>query len=187
MTEKETTKLSKFLSLVLRHQPETIGLQLDANGWAPVDRLFEQMIAHGHSITPEQLQHVVDTNSKKRFAFSEDGLHIRASQGHSVEVDLDYQPTLPPAVLYHGTAVVNVAAILQQGLEKRSRHHVHLSADKATALQVGWRHGKPQVLVVDAGRMQQDGYQFYLSANGVWLTDAVPAAYIIAEGTAVAD
>ncbi|MBS7566779.1 RNA 2'-phosphotransferase [Mucilaginibacter sp. Bleaf8] len=178
MNEKETTKLSKFLSLVLRHQPDLIGIELDEQGWVKVDELLKQSANHGHLITLEMLNHVVETNAKKRFAFSNDGHKIRANQGHSVEVDLGYEPQVPPTVLYHGTGSQSVASILQSGLEKRSRQHVHLSADRDTAIKVGSRHGKPVVLEVLALEMHQNGYTFFLSANGVWLTETVPANFL---------
>ncbi|GAB2703292.1 RNA 2'-phosphotransferase [Mucilaginibacter koreensis] len=178
ISEKETTRISKFLSLALRHQPETIGISLDENGWTDVAQLLQQLNQHQMKVDMDMLMHVVETNNKKRFAFNNDHTQIRASQGHSVQVDLGYVPAQPPAILYYGTAVQNLPSILNNGLEKRSRQHVHLSADTATAIKVGQRHGKPQVLVIDAQRMQQDGFTFYLSANSVWLTDAVPAKYI---------
>lgn len=181
LTEKELTRLSKFISLVLRHKPDEIGLALDSNGWAPVQMLLKRSASYGYKFTREELQEVVDKTDKKRFAFSGDGLKIRASQGHSVAVDLAYMPQIPPEILYHGTASRSVSQILKSGLEKRSRTHVHLSLDKATALQVGGRHGKPVVLKVAAGKMQRDGYLFLLSANGIWLTDAVPAEYLTAD------
>jgi putative RNA 2'-phosphotransferase len=177
-TEKENIRISKFLSLVLRHQPETINIQLDANGWTDIDFLLEKMNEHGFLINKDILRLVVETNSKKRFAVSEDGRKIRASQGHSVDVELGYQPQKPPAILYHGTAETSIASILKTGLEKRSRHHVHLSAEEATAINVGQRYGKPVVLKVHAEEMVQAGFQFYLSENGVWLTDHVPVNYI---------
>lgn len=178
LNEKDTTRTSKFLSLVLRHQPETIGLALDENGWATVAELLLKMTEHKMPVSADDLQHVVATNNKKRFAFNEDGSKIRASQGHSIEVELDLPQQVPPAVLYHGTGEKWVASILLTGLEKRSRQHVHLSGDTTTATAVGKRHGKPVIFEVAAGRMQADGYPFYLSANGVWLTDAVPAKYL---------
>ncbi|HEX2535146.1 MAG TPA: RNA 2'-phosphotransferase [Chitinophagaceae bacterium] len=175
---EETTRLSRFLSLVLRHRPEELGLSLDGQGWTEVAPLLEALQARGWNVTRERLQWVVDTNAKKRFAFDESGLRIRASQGHSVEVDLGYTPETPPALLYHGTAERFVASIRQSGLRKGERHQVHLSADAATARQVGARHGKPVVFRVDAGRMHADGYPFYRSANGVWLTEEVPVRYL---------
>ncbi|WP_345954001.1 RNA 2'-phosphotransferase [Mucilaginibacter sp. PAMB04168] len=178
ISEKEITSISKFLSLVLRHQPELIGMELDLQGWVSVDELLKKANVHGKLITMEMLNHVVETNSKKRFAFSDDKQKIRASQGHSVEVELGYEPHVPPAVLYHGTGAQSVDSILHLGLQKRSRQHVHLSADPETAVKVGSRHGKPVVLKVLADQMQQKGFVFYLSANGVWLTDNVPPEFL---------
>lgn len=178
ISDKEATRISKFLSLVLRHQPETIGITLDDNGWADVNTLLQQINAHGTAINHDVLEHIVATNSKKRFAFDETHTRIRASQGHSISVDLAYTPVQPPEILYHGTASQYLASILKTGLEKRNRQHVHLSADIITATKVGQRHGKPKVLAIYTKRMYQDGYNFYLSDNGVWLTDHVPAQYI---------
>lgn len=172
-------KTSKFLSLVLRHAPETIGLSLDANGWAEVDQLLTQAASHGKAISRAQLDAVVANDSKTRYAFSMDGLRIRANQGHSLAaVDIGLPPATPPAVLYHGTASRFVGSIRDQGLLPGSRNHVHLSATEDTAVSVGSRHGKPVVLAVDTAAMQAQGQAFYLAANGVWLTDAVPAAFI---------
>ncbi|MCW4469693.1 RNA 2'-phosphotransferase [Flavobacterium sp. MFBS3-15] len=178
MSEKDTKQISKFLSYVLRHKPEAIGLTLDANGWADVTVLLEKMHKHGTKIDMELLNHVVDTNSKKRFSFNDAKDRIRASQGHSLEIELGYEPLAPPEILYHGTAGHNVEAILKEGIRKGNRHHVHLSLDKATATNVGGRHGKPVILEVLALQMHNDGYEFFLSENGVWLTDGVPAGYI---------
>ena len=172
--EKEVVKISKFLSLVLRHQPQTIGITLDENGWTDVPALLQKMNAGGTPLTMEVLDHVVATNSKKRFAFNEDRSKIRASQGHSVDVDLGYTEQQPPAILYHGTAEVFVASIQASGLEKRKRHHVHLSAETITAINVGQRHGRPVVFEVAAAQMTADGFVFFRSDNGVWLTDHVP-------------
>jgi putative RNA 2'-phosphotransferase len=182
MNEKETTRISKFLSLVLRHQPQLIGITLNEQGWVSVDELLQQAKKHGQLITMEVLNHVVETNAKKRFAFSADKKQIRASQGHSVEVELGYEPQVPPKILYHGTGSQSVESILKTGLERRSRQHVHLSADINTAIKVGSRHGKPVVLSVLAGEMNKNGFVFYLSANGVWLTDEVPAVFLRLEG-----
>ncbi len=172
-------KVSKFLSLVLRHQPEKIGLRLDDAGWTEVNELIEACRAHGVALTIEELRYVVANNDKKRFSFSDDGLSIRASQGHSIEVAVGYEPATPPDVLYHGTAERFLDSIREQGLVKGKRHHVHLSADVGTATKVGRRHGKPVVIEVKAGLMQQDGFVFYFSANGVWLTERVPAPYLL--------
>lgn len=177
--EKQATQISKFLSLVLRHQPELVGLSLSEAGWVSVSDLLAACRQHGKAISLEQLQDVVADNDKKRFSFSDDGSFIRANQGHSVEIELGYEAASPPAKLFHGTAERFLASIKEQGLLKRNRHHVHLSADTETAIKVGQRHGKPVVLHVDAGKMQQDGFTFYLSTNGVWLTEHVPVPYLM--------
>jgi putative RNA 2'-phosphotransferase len=178
MNDKERVKISKFLSLVLRHQPEAVGVTLDAAGWVEVSTLLEGCRRAGRAITPEQLDEVVSTNDKKRFEFSPDGLQIRASQGHSVEVELGYEPATPPDTLYHGTAARNIESIRRQGLLKGQRHHVHLSADPDTAMKVGQRYGKPIVLQISSGRMHAEGIQFFVSTNGVWLTEHVPPQYL---------
>ena len=178
MTEKETIRTSKFLSLVLRHQPEKIGIQLDETGWTEVSTLLNALRSHGVVLSLENLRHVVETNNKKRFAFDDSGLKIRASQGHSIDIDLDYVPKMPPEILYHGTAHTFLASILNTGLDKRKRHHVHLSKDVETALQVGGRHGKPVVLTILAGKMAAQGFAFFQSENGVWLTEHVPTEFI---------
>lgn len=178
MTEAERTRLSKFLSFVLRHQPGTIGLELDAAGWASVDELLARAAAHRRRFTRAELEEVVATSPKQRFALSTDGQRIRASQGHSVDVDLGYHPATPPALLYHGTVAAAVADIRRDGLRKMSRHHVHLSVDVATARQVGARRGAPVILTVRAGDMHAAGHPFYVSDNGVWLTDAVPPEFV---------
>ena len=171
-------RLSKFLSLVLRYKPETINLNLDVQGWAKVDDLLTRMQRSGKSVSRERLEHIVATSDKKRFAFSENHTHIRASQGHSLNIELGLEPQTPPERLYHGTATRFLDSIRQQGLVKGSRQHVHLSKDKVTALKVGQRHGKSIVLVVEAGRMQGNGYSFYLSENGVWLSEHIPAKFL---------
>ncbi|MEH0153186.1 RNA 2'-phosphotransferase [Limibacter armeniacum] len=176
--EKELKKISKFLSLVLRHKPEVIGVELDNNGWTSVELLIQKMNASGHPIDLEILNEVVQTNNKKRFAFNESQALIRANQGHSVQVELGYTPQQPPEKLYHGTAQTNVDSIIKSGIERRDRHHVHLSPDTETATNVGQRHGKPVVLTVLSGQMYQERFAFYLSENGVWLTDHVPAQYL---------
>ena len=178
MNEIEKKKISKFLSLILRHQPESIGLTLDENGWAAVEELREKSVRKRIFFTPEELDEVVETNNKKRFAFNEDKTRIRASQGHSIDIDLALQALQPPDFLYHGTAETNISSILEKGIEKRTRQHVHLSADKETAAKVGMRHGKPVILTIRTGTMHKNGILFYRSANGVWLTDFVDAKYI---------
>lgn len=168
---------SKFLSLILRHQPEKIGLKLDENGWAEVQELI-QKCHNKHPFTFEVLEEVVATNNKKRFSFNEDKTKIRANQGHSIEVDVELRQTEPPEFLYHGTASRFLDIILKEGIIKMSRQHVHLSAAKDTAVQVGSRHGKPVVLVVQSGEMARQGIPFFLSENGVWLTDFVDPKFI---------
>jgi putative RNA 2'-phosphotransferase len=178
MTEKEEKRNSKFMSLVLRHKPEIIDLELDANGWADVNELIEKLARHGAPMTLAELEHIVATNSKKRFAFDDSHTKIRASQGHSLGVDLQLKEAVPPEYLYHGTGEKSVDAILAQGLEKRTRQHVHLSTDIPTAIAVGSRNGRPRVFRVAASQMHADGMLFYLSENKVWLADHVPVRYL---------
>ncbi len=175
---KNLKRTSKFLSLVLRHKPEVIDLSLDANGWADIGALLFAAQRHGHPLTKDLLDEVVFTNDKQRFAYSPDGSKIRANQGHSVTVNLELELTKPPLVLYHGTVAKFLESIRVSGLEKRNRQHVHLSATVETARRVGARRGEPVVLSVDARTMHEEGYLFYLSANGVWLTEVVPPVYI---------
>lgn len=178
MNPTEAKRISKFLSLVLRHQPEKIELELDPAGWVSVDELLEKVSAKAFRLNREMLEAVVKDNDKQRFAFSDDGERIRASQGHSIGVELDYQPMDPPEILYHGTSRHFLAGIRATGLEKRQRHHVHLSADRETARKVGQRHGPPVILTVMAGEMRRAGHAFYRSANGVWLTEAVAPEFL---------
>jgi putative RNA 2'-phosphotransferase len=173
------TSLSKFLSLVLRHRPSVVGLSLDAQGWADVDELLARCHAHGRSFDRATLDEMVATNPKQRFAFSDDKRRIRASQGHSVDVELGYEAAIPPARLFHGTVAGVLAAIRAEGLRKMRRHHVHLSADEATARLVGARRGAPVILTVDAAAMHTAKHVFYVSANGVWLTEAVPPEFLV--------
>ncbi|WP_257166386.1 RNA 2'-phosphotransferase [Bradyrhizobium sp. SRS-191] len=174
----DPVRLSKFLSLVLRHQPEAIGLVLDSQGWAVIDDLIARAVAAGTAFSRADLDHVVATSDKKRFTVSEDGQRIRAAQGHSVAVELGLTSREPPAVLYHGTATRFVDAIMAEGLKPQSRQQVHLSADVATATNVGRRHGKPIVLQVDSAAMHRAGLKFFIADNGVWLTDHVPPEYL---------
>lgn len=172
------TKTSKFLSLILRHKPESIGLQLDASGWADVAELIKKARKVGVNLTPGKIATVVATSDKRRFALSDDGSRIRANQGHSVTVDLGLLSTEPPELLFHGTAQRNLSGIRSKGLVSVNRAFVHLSKDRETAITVGKRHGSPVVLIVQAGKMHRDGFLFYLSENGVWLTDHVPTPYL---------
>ncbi|MEV0526811.1 RNA 2'-phosphotransferase [Streptomyces sp. NPDC050439] len=174
--ERRTVKVSKYLSRHLRHQPERIGLTLDENGWVEIDALVAAAAAHGFRFTRAELEHVVATNDKQRFAV--EGGRIRASQGHSVDIDLDLPPATPPAYLFHGTVGRSIAAIRVEGLRPMNRHAVHLSPDRETATRVGARRGRPVVLSVDTGAMHRDGHVFQVSANGVWLTAAVPPEYL---------
>jgi putative RNA 2'-phosphotransferase len=172
---------SKTLSYVLRHRPDSIGLQLDANGWAGVDALLACLAAHGKPIARTLLEQVVEQNDKQRFAFNADRTRIRASQGHSIAVDLGLQTAPPPAVLYHGTASRFLKSIMRGGLHAGNRQHVHLSPDVETARMVGARHGFPVVLRVDAARMAADGQVFYRADNGVWLSGTVAPRYLRVE------
>ncbi|HEX8654517.1 MAG TPA: RNA 2'-phosphotransferase [Allosphingosinicella sp.] len=173
-------RLSKFLSLVLRHRPETIGITLDAEGWADLDLLIGRANAAGGRLSRAAVEDVVRTSDKQRFALSGDGSRIRAQQGHSTKaVSLTFEPAEPPAFLFHGTAERNIPSIRGEGLKPGRRHHVHLSGDRQTALAVGTRHGRAVVLLIDSGAMHGDGYAFYRSGNGVWLIDHVPSDYIV--------
>lgn len=176
--EKQLVRISKFLSLVLRHKPETIQLQLDEHGWADVEELIARARNVGVKIDKQILRRVVAQNDKRRFSFSEDASKIRANQGHSIAVDLDLTSVTPPEKLYHGTATRFLKSIRVEGLLPRGRQHVHLSQDEKTAIMVGKRHGKPVVLVISSGEMVKQGYQFFRSANGVWLTEKIPVEYI---------
>ena len=177
MDKNNLTKLSRFLSFVLRHRPEEIGLSLDENGWADVDELLKAINRDRHTMTLETLQEIVATDDKQRYTFNSDGTKIRASQGHSIKVDLELTAVEPPDVLYHGTASRLLPLIEEKGLEPQNRQYVHLSSDIETAIKVGSRHGKPVVLTIDAKQMQADGHAFYLSENKVWLISHVAPRY----------
>jgi putative RNA 2'-phosphotransferase len=178
MNKDRATSISKYLSLVLRHNPAAAGVTLDAQGWVRVEDLLAGAARHGHSFTRTELAEVVEQNEKQRFAFSPDAQRIRANQGHSVSVDLGFTPETPPEVLYHGTVERFLTSIMERGLDKRSRQYVHLSLDVATARRVGGRRGEPVILRIAAGSMHSDGFCFYCSANGVWLAERVPPQYI---------
>ena len=169
---------SKFLSYVLRHRPDSIGITLDENGWVEIDELLAAAQRHRKELSRARLERVVATNDKKRFTISADGERIRANQGHSVSVDLDLTPAVPPELLYHGTVERFLDSIRTQGLIRGSRHHVHLSPDEKTARRVGSRRGKPVILIVEAARMCEAGHVFYRSENNVWLTDKVPPEFL---------
>jgi putative RNA 2'-phosphotransferase len=176
---RKLVRISKFLSLVLRHKPERIGLSLDQGGWAKVDELLLKVNQAGVSLNKDLLQWVVDNNDKQRFCFSQDRQRIRANYGHSLPVDLDFVPSKPPDFLFHGTATRFVESIKRLGLVPKKRNYVHLSPDQQTALTVGGRHGKPIVLTIQTGRMYECGFHFFPSANGIWLTERVPAEHIL--------
>lgn len=178
MDARTQTKHSRFLSLVLRHKPEEIGLALGDGGWIEVARLLEALKAHGRALSRADLESVVAGNDKQRFAFSDDGKRIRANQGHSMPVELHLEEATPPETLWHGTVAASVRSISNQGLVKGKRHAVHLSPDPETAARVGARRGDPVVLAVRSGDMGRDGIAFQRSANGVWLTEHVPPRYI---------
>lgn len=176
------TSTSKFVSLILRHKPETIGIQLDEHGWANVDELIAG-ISKTCEFNREILEEIVRTDNKQRFTFNEDKTKIRANQGHSIPVDVELPAAIPPETLWHGTGEKYVASIDQQGLIPKGRLYVHLSSDAATATKVGSRHGKPVLYIVKTKEMYDDGYSFFLSKNGVWLTKEVPVKYLIKEQT----
>lgn len=171
-------QLSVFISLVLRHKPELAKINLDKNGWADVDKLIVGINGTDRKIDRTLLEHIVETDSKMRYCFSQDRKKIRANQGHSVKVDLELKQRIPPDLLYHGTAPHFLDSIISQGLIGKGRLYVHLSNDIDTAVNVGKRHGNVIVLSIDTLRMVQNGFQFFLSENGVWLTKNVPYQYI---------
>ena len=170
---------SKLMSLFLRHNPKAGGLSLDDAGWVDVDALLQALSAKGHRLDRAQLDDLVASNAKSRFAFDQTGTRIRAVQGHSVDVSLGYDPMVPPDRLYHGTVARFVPSIRTHGLSPKGRTHVHLSQDVDTAVVVGKRRGIAVVLTIDTAAMHIDGIEFYLADNGVWLTRAVAARYII--------
>lgn len=176
---KKHTEVSKFLSYVLRHQPQSIGLTVDSEGWADINTLIACASKDNNMLTQQLIHAVVESSDKKRFAISEDGRCIRAVQGHSVQqVDIHFNEKMPPEFLYHGTATRFLAAIKEQGLLAGSRQYVHLSSDETTAMAVGQRHGKPTVLKINALLMYQQGIKFYQAPNGVWMSKTVPTGFI---------
>jgi len=181
MNLKETKKISKFMSYVLRHDPSSFNISMDENGWVQTEDLLKVIRKRGNEISFTKLYDVVKTNNKQRFAFNHDKSLIRANQGHSIDVDVNLIDQVPPEFLYHGTAVTKLHFIHHRGLLKMQRNHVHLSADIETAKNVGMRHGRPVVLTINALDMFRSQYTFYLSDNGVWLTENVPVEYILFE------
>lgn len=178
MDDRRRVRVSKYLAKHLRHKPERLELALQPGGWVQIDQLLEACRTRGMVIGRAELEEVVATSDKRRFAIDPSGERIRAQQGHSVPVDLGYEPTVPPGLLYHGTARASLDAIFADGLERGRRHQVHLSPDVETARRVGARHGRPAVLEVDAAGLHRDGVPLYLSGNDVWLVDEVPPAYL---------
>lgn len=171
-------KISKFLSLILRHKPEIINLKINSEGWANIDELIKKTNDNGLSINYTDVKEIVEKNNKMRFKISNDEKNIRANQGHSININLNLKEKKPPNILYHGTTIKFIESIKENGLVKNKRHHVHLSTDKYSAINVGKRHGKPIVLEIDSKKMYQDGYLFYLSENLIWLTDKVLPKYL---------
>ncbi len=178
MCRKPLYQTARFLSLALRHRPDKAGICLDNQGWVAIDSLLRGLSKSGHAISREELTQIVEENDKQRYAFNGDRTMIRASQGHSVKVALGYAPMTPPDLLYHGTVERFLASILQSGLKPKNRHHVHLSADRETATKVGSRRGEPVILTVQAKAMYLEGFEFFRSDNGVWLTASVPPRFI---------
>ena len=179
---KKLTKLGKFISLILRHNPKIIGIELDKNGWADVSELINGINQSGNNeekrINFEILEEIVKNNNKKRYEFNEDFSKIRACQGHSIEVDLELKAVKPPKILYHGTAERFLEQIKKEGIKKKNRQFVHLSETEETAYNVGQRHGKPFIIKVMAEKMHKDGKKFFISKNGVWLTDDIEVKYL---------
>lgn len=186
--DKLINDTSKFLSYVLRHEPQAIGLTLDGEGWADISALIDGAKRAGKTIDRDLIQHIVDTSDKKRFTISGDGLRIRAAQGHSTKtVAITYPEKVPPEFLYHGTATRFLESILKGGLRSGERHYVHLSQDEQTAITVGQRYGKPIILKIEALRMHQQGFKFFFADNGVWLTGQVPPEFLIPTSSSTAD
>jgi len=179
MTRNSLHRTSRFLSLVLRHRPDNIGIRLDDAGWVAVNDLLDALNRHGHALTFGELRRLIAGNDKRRFVLSADRKRIRAAQGHSLPLNLDYPPAELPALLFHGTVEKFLDGIRAQGLRRGKRHHVHLSPDDETARKVGARRGDPVVLKIDAAGMHANGHVFHVSENGVWLTSDVPARFIV--------
>ena len=178
-SDKQLKNTSKFISLILRHQPEAIGIALDEHGWADVQELIDGINrSEGHTLDMELLEEIVRTDEKQRYSFNEDHTLIRANQGHSIPVDVELEEKIPPDILWHGTGEKYVSSIDTRGLIPKSRLYVHLSSDKETARKVGSRHGKPVIYEIDCRGMAEDEYHFFLSANHVWLTKEVPVRYL---------
>lgn len=174
----DKTNLSKFIALILRHKPDTVGITLDEHGWASVSELISGINACGNEIDMQTLEEIVAEDEKQRYSFNSDKTKIRANQGHSVNVDVELKKAVPPETLFHGTGEKFVSSIKSEGLKPKSRLYVHLSKDRETAVKVGSRHGKLDVFEVNSGEMSRCGFEFFLSENDVWLTKIVPAEYL---------
>ncbi len=177
--KKESIRISKFLSYVLRHNPRAIALHLDKEGWASVDELISCAARDRWNLNLEKLKEIIVRNDKGRFSLSPDGQRIRANYGHSINIELGLEPVMPPPVLYHGTAERTIPSILKKGLRPSGRRYVHLSPDIETAVRVSKRHGKPAVLGINSKRMDEDGYKFYCPVDKIWLADCVPVGYLV--------
>lgn len=178
MDDIERKNIGKFISLILRHEPKKIDLDLDRNGWADVEELIRKSSIHKIYFTKKELELIVESNDKKRYSFNNDKTKIRANQGHLIPIDMEFEPVEPPEFLFHGTAERFLSSIREQGITKMSRQHIHLSSTKETANKVGARHGKSVVLTIHSGKMYKEGIIFHKSVNGVWLTDYVHPVYI---------
>lgn len=186
MFNTDDIKAGRFISLVLRHSPEAAGVTLDEKGYADTDSLIRGVARKFKGFSADDLDRIVAKNNKQRYSYNEDKSKIRANQGHSLPyVNIDLERKSPPSILFHGTAESSVESILNEGLKPMSRQYVHLSSDRETAIAVGKRHGKPVILKIDCGQMEKDGYEFFISQNGVWLTKSVPVKYIEKDGTSV--
>ncbi len=174
----DKTKLSKFIALILRHEPSAAGITLDEHGWADVSQLINGMNNNNHPIDMKTLEEIVHEDNKQRYSFNQDKTKIRANQGHSINVDVELKKATPPETLYHGTAERFAGLIWSSGLKPQSRLYVHLSKDVESAVKVGTRHGKPYIFTVNTGEMARRGYEFFLSENGVWLTKSVPVEFL---------
>ena len=179
MKDKQKNDLSKFISLILRHKPDVIGISIDEYGWANVEDLINGIKKYGKEIDMDVLEDIVSTDNKQRYSFSADKQFIRANQGHSIKVNVELKEMQPPDFLYHGTSSKSMESIMNEGLKPMSRLYVHLSNDYNTAINVGKRHGEPVVLKIHARRMYEDGNKFYISENRVWLTEYVGKKYMM--------
>ncbi|MFB5652563.1 RNA 2'-phosphotransferase [Leptospira wolffii] len=174
----ELTKISKHISYVLRHNPDSIGLKLDSHGWADVKELISKSEDHGIYCSIETIHRILVQSKKSRFELSSNGKRIKAKHGHSIQVEIGLLPNFPPSILYHGTTLKNIESIKENGILRMSRVYVHLSTNPIEARKIGERHGKPLVFAIKAQEMHRNGYEFYISDNNIWLTKVVPKEFI---------